>query len=135
MQQSTTKVLAKSIATAASPENIQKIANPVIDASYAWLNGETKTPKIVINIDKIKDSFVSTYSKALKVRAKTLPTCAYGQIPNLEDISNIDCIPSGTNVNQLIDEAIDILANYGLASISRTGIAAGFRGEKKLSEI
>lgn len=101
------KLLAKSIATAASPENIQKITKPVIDASYAWLNGETKTPKIVINIDEIKDSFVKSYTKALKVRAKTLPTCAYGQIPNLEDTSNIDCIPSGTNVNQLIDEAID----------------------------
>lgn len=101
------KLLAKSIATAASPENIQKITKPVIDASYAWLNGETKTPKIVINIDEIKDSFVKSYTKALKVRAKTLPTCAYGQIPNLEDISKIDCIPAGTNVNQLIDEAID----------------------------
>lgn len=101
------KLLAKSIATAASPENIQKITNPVIDASYAWLNGETKTPKIVISINEIKDSFVSTYSKALKVRAKTLPVCAYGQIPNLEDISKINCIPSGTDVNQLINEAID----------------------------
>lgn len=101
------KLLSKSIATAASPENIQKITNPVIDASYAWLNGETKTPKIVINIDVIKDSFVKAYSKALKVRANTMPTCAYGQIPNLEDISKIDCIPTGTNVNQLIDEAID----------------------------
>ena len=36
--------------------------------------------------------------------------------------------------SQLIDEVIDILANYGLASISRTGIAAGFKGEKKLAE-
>lgn len=33
-----------------------------------------------------------------------------------------------------IDEVIDILGNYGLASISRTGIAAGFKGEKKLAE-
>lgn len=100
------KLLAKSIATAASPEKIQEITNPVIDASYAWLNGETKTPTIVINIDEIKDSFVGAYSKALKARAKTLPACAYGQIPNLEDISKIDCISSGTDVNQLVDEAI-----------------------------
>jgi acetolactate synthase-1/3 small subunit len=35
----------------------------------------------------------------------------------------------------IIDEVIDILSNYGLASISRTGIAAGFKGEKKLAEI
>ncbi len=101
------KLLAKSITVAASPENIQKITNPVIDASYAWLNGRTKTPKIVISINEIKDTFVSAYSKALKSRAKTLPACTYGQIPNLEDISKIDCIPSGTNINQLIDEAVD----------------------------
>ena len=36
--------------------------------------------------------------------------------------------------SQTIEEVIDILANYGLASISRTGIAAGFKGEKKLAE-
>jgi acetolactate synthase I/III small subunit len=32
-----------------------------------------------------------------------------------------------------IDEALNKLANYGLESVSRTGIAAGFKGAKKLA--
>ena len=32
-----------------------------------------------------------------------------------------------------IDEALNKLANYGLESVSRTGIAAGFKGTKKLA--
>ncbi len=32
-----------------------------------------------------------------------------------------------------IDEALNKLANYGLESVSRTGIAAGFKGVKKLA--
>ena len=35
---------------------------------------------------------------------------------------------------QTIDEVIDKLSLLGLDGVSRTGIAAGFRGEKKLSE-
>jgi acetolactate synthase-1/3 small subunit len=34
-----------------------------------------------------------------------------------------------------VDETIKKLENHGLASVSRTGIAAGFRGEKKLAEM
>jgi acetolactate synthase I/III small subunit len=35
--------------------------------------------------------------------------------------------------NNTIDEALNKLANYGLESVSRTGIAAGFKGTKKLA--
>ncbi len=35
--------------------------------------------------------------------------------------------------SETIDEVLNKLANYGLESVSRTGIAAGFKGEKKLA--
>ncbi|MDX2083210.1 MAG: acetolactate synthase small subunit, partial [Rickettsiales bacterium] len=35
--------------------------------------------------------------------------------------------------SETIDELLQKLANYGLESVSRTGIAAGFKGEKKLA--
>lgn len=38
----------------------------------------------------------------------------------------------GTSVK--IDEAINLLKDFGLASVSRTGIAAGFKGRKRLDE-
>ena len=37
--------------------------------------------------------------------------------------------------SEIIDELLEKLANYGLASVSRTGIAAGFKGEKKLANV
>jgi acetolactate synthase I/III small subunit len=37
--------------------------------------------------------------------------------------------------SQIIEEVLSKLANYGLATISRTGIAAGFKGEKRLDKI
>ncbi len=36
---------------------------------------------------------------------------------------------------EMIDEVLHKLVNYGLASVSRTGIAAGFKGEKKLNDV
>lgn len=35
--------------------------------------------------------------------------------------------------SEIIDELLNKLADYGLAAVSRTGIAAGFKGEKKLA--
>lgn len=39
----------------------------------------------------------------------------------------------GTSI--IIDEALTKLENYGLATVSRTGIAAGFKGMKRLDKI
>jgi len=35
----------------------------------------------------------------------------------------------------IIEEVLEKLSNYGLATISRTGIAAGFKGKKRLDQI
>lgn len=35
----------------------------------------------------------------------------------------------------IIEEVIEKLGNYGLATVSRTGIAAGFKGKKRLDQI
>lgn len=37
--------------------------------------------------------------------------------------------------SEIIDEVLVKLADYGLESVSRTGIAAGFKGEKKLANV
>ncbi len=36
---------------------------------------------------------------------------------------------------ETIDELLNKLADYGLESVSRTGVAAGFKGEKKLANV
>ncbi len=37
--------------------------------------------------------------------------------------------------SQIIDEVLEKMKNYGLATVSRTGIAAGFKGMKRLDKI
>jgi acetolactate synthase-1/3 small subunit len=37
--------------------------------------------------------------------------------------------------SQIIEEVLEKMVNYGLATVSRTGIAAGFKGEKRLDKI
>ncbi len=37
--------------------------------------------------------------------------------------------------SEKIEEVLDILQNFGLATVSRTGIAAGFKGRKRLDEV
>jgi acetolactate synthase-1/3 small subunit len=42
-----------------------------------------------------------------------------------------EVIGNGENIDELLGKLVD----FGLASVSRTGIAAGFKGEKKLANI
>ncbi len=51
------------------------------------------------------------------------------------DIAGDSIVFEVIGMSETIDEVVDILANYGLATVSRTGIAAGFKGEKRLDEI
>ena len=51
------------------------------------------------------------------------------------DIAGDSIVFEVIGTSETIDELLEKLANYGLASVSRTGIAAGFKGEKKLAEV
>jgi acetolactate synthase small subunit len=54
------------------------------------------------------------------------------QIIDIEEDSTVfEIIGSSKEV----DEALKILENYGLATVSRTGIAGGFKGKKRLDQI
>jgi acetolactate synthase I/III small subunit len=51
---------------------------------------------------------------------------------NIIDISGDSVVFEIIGSSKNIDEILDQLDDYGLASVSRTGVAAGFKGEKKL---
>lgn len=51
---------------------------------------------------------------------------------NIVDIAGDSIVFELIGTSELIDEILLQLNDYGLASVSRTGIAAGFKGEKKL---
>lgn len=54
---------------------------------------------------------------------------------NIVDIAGdsivFEVIGNGENIDELLGKLVD----FGLASVSRTGIAAGFKGEKKLANV
>lgn len=52
---------------------------------------------------------------------------------SIVDIAGDSIVFELIGTSELIDEILLQLANYGLAAVSRTGIAAGFKGEKKLA--
>lgn len=52
---------------------------------------------------------------------------------NVVDIAGDSIVFEVIGTSEVIDELLDKLVEYGLASVSRTGIAAGFKGEKKLA--
>ena len=53
---------------------------------------------------------------------------------NIIDISGDSIVFEIVGTSEVIDKIVDNLTNYGLASVSRTGVAAGFKGEKKLAK-
>lgn len=52
---------------------------------------------------------------------------------NVVDIAGDSIVFEVIGTSEIIDELLEKLVEYGLASVSRTGIAAGFKGEKKLA--
>ncbi len=54
------------------------------------------------------------------------------QILDIEDDSTVFEVIGNSN---MIDEILEILKDYGLATVSRTGVAAGFKGMKRLDQI
>lgn len=54
---------------------------------------------------------------------------------NVVDIEEDSVVFEVIGSSETIDEVVEKLANYGLATVSRTGIAAGFKGRKRLDEV
>ncbi len=51
------------------------------------------------------------------------------------DITGDSVVFEITGTSEIIDEVIDRLSVIGIDGVSRTGIAAGFKGEKKLNDL
>jgi acetolactate synthase-1/3 small subunit len=54
---------------------------------------------------------------------------------SIVDIAGDSIVFELIGTSELIDEILNQLNDFGLASVSRTGIAAGFKGEKKLANV
>jgi len=54
---------------------------------------------------------------------------------NIIEIDGSSTVFEVIGMSETIDEVLRKLENYGLATVSRTGIAAGFKGERRLDKI
>ncbi len=54
---------------------------------------------------------------------------------NVVDIEGDSIVFEVIGTSQVIEEVLERLSNFGLATVSRTGIAAGFKGKKRLDQI
>jgi acetolactate synthase-1/3 small subunit len=54
---------------------------------------------------------------------------------NVIEISGNSTVFEIIGTSQIVEEALQMLENYGLTTVSRTGIAAGFKGEKRLDKV
>ncbi len=54
---------------------------------------------------------------------------------HIVDISGNSIVFEIIGTSETIDEVLEKLSVLGLEGVSRTGVAAGFKGEKKLNEV
>lgn len=85
-----------------TPEKVQSILETGIDSTYAWLDGASEQPSLNINEEEIKTEFADNLAAVVLARAQQLPACTYRNLPTTTDITTINCIPPGTDLNAQI---------------------------------
>jgi len=97
--------------SAVSGENLQKTLEPLIDGIYGWLDGTTDQPQFSLAIEPLKADFQQSLTASLKARAGDLPVCR-GPVPTSgEDIFSYNCLPRGTDINTVVNDAVSQVTN------------------------
>lgn len=105
------------VESAVSGDRLQQTLEPLIEGTYAWLDGTTEQPEFNLAVEPIKTNFVSTLTSALQARAASLPACSSTTDLSGEDIYSYSCIPPGTDVNATINDAVSrVVTNASLFS-------------------
>ena len=68
-----------------------------------------------------------------ETRAKAI-TALEDHRTNIVDLEGDSLVFEIIGSSEIIDNVLEEMENYGLATVSRTGIAAGFKGEKRLDQ-
>jgi hypothetical protein len=93
-----------------SAEEIQPKIETVIDAIYDWLEGKSSYPEFEVYLIDDEETFKDLFSSVMMIRMEGLPTCSDNVQPIPTDMMDIECIPAGTNLNNLemyFEEAMD----------------------------
>jgi len=84
-----------------TPELLQKNTEQFIDNGYMWLNGDTKTLPLVLDLEQSKQDFVAKTGDYIQTRLNSLPPCTTrAQIAANTDVFVSSCLPPGIDVAQ-----------------------------------
>lgn len=104
-------VITEALRQTFSAEEIEKVLDPVIVSMYDWLEGEVKQPDFSVSFLEARTSFETTLKQKLEERAASLPACTSAAQLTVTDIATAECIPPGTDVHALIDDAVARVVN------------------------
>ncbi len=107
---STDPLITAALQSAVSGDNLQGALEPLIDSTYGWLSGDAQQPKFSLAIEPLKANFQETLTSSLQARAATLPACTTAA-PTGDDVFTYSCIPPGTDVTALINDAVTKISN------------------------
>lgn len=109
--QGTDPLVVSALQSAVSGDNLQNTLEPLIDGTYDWLSGVTQQPKFSLAIEPLKANFQKSLTAALQSRATSLPACSRAVRLTGEDIFTYNCIPPGTDVTAVINDAVTKISN------------------------
>lgn len=84
-----------------TPDLLQKNVEQFIDNGYKWLNGETTTLPLTLDLAQSKQDFIAKTGDYVQNRLNSLPTCTtQTQIAANTDVFVSSCLPPGVDVAQ-----------------------------------
>lgn len=106
--------------TAFSRQLVEQSINTVIESNYAWLRGETDTPKFKIDLTNAKQSFAEEVGAYVTTSLSSLPVCTNAQLAQMQNVDplsmtcrppNVDPKTAGQQVTQQIIDSDELLSN------------------------
>ena len=91
--------------------DLEQKSNDVIDATFAWLDGETEKPEYMLDFTSNKQNLALEIGSSTEAHLASLPRCAPGNIPPTIDAFRIDCLPFGVSAKSVADRASSQINN------------------------
>lgn len=97
-------IVKTSLEQVVTPTALQQIVEPAIDSTYKWLNNPDSKFDLSVSLEPLKKAFNQALEQNLQTKLTSLPTCKSSTITSA-DPYNLDCIPKGSDVQQLLKQA------------------------------
>jgi hypothetical protein len=97
-----------------TPELLQHSTESVLNGTYDWLSGKTKTPDFQIDLSGAKQTFAQAAGVAAAQRANSLPVCTVAQLQQItpdQDAFTLPCRPPGFDVAAAQSKITNDIAN------------------------